>query len=171
MTAAKRKLRCSSATSNTVSRAELGNDPLETTGDMRKLEWQYKLRNMTKNRLPARVDRAVWEKVTKGRAGIRWDSVVEKVWKNKEGNQKEVVSAGKYGRYKAEVEDRMEKRERLALRNKVESEKKHSRDIWGTEGRNRNERVHGPMEFAKPLKLCFRAGDLGLREGRKRYNQ
>ena len=33
-------------------------------------------------RLPAMVDRAVWEKVTKGRAGIRWDSVVDKVWKD-----------------------------------------------------------------------------------------
>ena len=28
------------------------------------------------------VDGAVWEKATKGRAGIRWDSAVEKVWKD-----------------------------------------------------------------------------------------
>ena len=27
--------------------------------------------------MPAVADRAVWEKVTKGRAGMRWDSVVE----------------------------------------------------------------------------------------------
>ena len=36
------------------------------------------------------------EKVTKGRAGIRWDSVVEKIWKDRRKNQKEVLSAGKY---------------------------------------------------------------------------
>ena len=37
-------------------------------------------------------DRAVWEKVTKGRAGIRWNSVVEKVWKDIGGNQEEILS-------------------------------------------------------------------------------
>ena len=63
--------------------------------------------NMPKKRLPAIVDRAVWEKVTKGRVGIRWDSVVEKVWKDIEGNQEEVMSAGKFGKYKAEVEERI----------------------------------------------------------------
>ena len=42
--------------------------------------------------MPAIADRAVWQKVTKGRAGIRWDSVVEKVWKDKGGNQQEVMS-------------------------------------------------------------------------------
>ena len=35
-----------------------------------------------KKRLPAIVDRAVWEKVRKRRAGIWWDSLVEKVWKD-----------------------------------------------------------------------------------------
>ena len=48
--------------------------PLKTNKDVRKLRWQYKVRNMPKKRLPAIADRAVWEKVTKGRAGIRWDS-------------------------------------------------------------------------------------------------
>ena len=33
---------------------------------------------MPKKRPPAIADRAVWNKVTKGRAGKRWDSVVEK---------------------------------------------------------------------------------------------
>ena len=36
-----------------------------------------KKRNMLKKRLPAIVDRAVWEKVTYMQARIRWDSVVE----------------------------------------------------------------------------------------------
>ena len=39
------------------------------------------------------------------------------------GNQEEVMSGGKFGRYKAEVEYMIETRERLALRNKMESEK------------------------------------------------
>ena len=34
---------------------------------------RYKVRNMPKQRLPAIINGAVWEKVTKGRAGIRWD--------------------------------------------------------------------------------------------------
>ena len=78
---------------------------------------------MPQKRLPAIVDRAVWEKVTKGRAGIRWDGVVEKVWKDLGRNQVEMMYAGKFERYKAEIEERIERRERLALRNKVESEK------------------------------------------------
>ena len=44
--------------------------PLEAKTDARKLEWQYKVRNMPKQRLPAIADRAVWEKVTKGGGGI-----------------------------------------------------------------------------------------------------
>ena len=40
---------------------------------------------MPEKRLPAIVDRAVWEKITKGRAGIRWGNVVEKIWKKYRG--------------------------------------------------------------------------------------
>ena len=69
------------------------------------------------------VDRAVWEKVTKGRAGTRWNDVVEKLRKGIGGNQEDMMSAEKFGRYKAKVEIRMEIMERLALRNKVGSEK------------------------------------------------
>ena len=68
--------------------------------------------------MSAIVDRAVWGKATKGRAGIRWDSVVEKVWKDIGGNQEEMMSAEKFGRNKAEVEERIEKKERLVLKNK-----------------------------------------------------
>ena len=70
---------------------------LETNRDVRKLKWQYKVRNVLKKWLPAIADRAVWNKVTKGRAGIRWDSVVEKVWKNIGGNQEEMLSIEKFG--------------------------------------------------------------------------
>ena len=44
------------------------------------------------------------------------------------GNQGETMSAEKCGRYKSEVKEMIERRERLALRNKVKSEKRF-RDI------------------------------------------
>ena len=40
--------------------------PLTINRDERKSEWQYKVKNMPEKRLPAIVDRAVWEKITKG---------------------------------------------------------------------------------------------------------
>ena len=70
MTAAKTVLGYSSTTSITVLRSELGMYSLKTNRNMRKLTWQYKVRNMPEKRLPAIVDRAVWEKTTKGRPGI-----------------------------------------------------------------------------------------------------
>ena len=71
--------------------------PRKTNRDVRKLKWQHKARNMPKKGMPAIADGAVWEKITKGRAGIRWDSVVEKVWKDVGGNQGEVLSIEKFG--------------------------------------------------------------------------
>ena len=81
----------------------MGMYPLETNRDVRMLKWQKKKRNMPKKRLPAIADRAVREKVTKGRAEIRWDSVVEKVWKDVGGNQEEMLSTEKFGGYKTKV--------------------------------------------------------------------
>ena len=121
-TAAKKILGCSSTTSDTVLRVDLGMHPLKTnrgTRKLRKLKWQYKVRNMLKERWPAIFDGAVWEKVTKERAGIRWGSVVGMVWKDIEGIQEVVTSAGEVGRHQAEVEENIERRERLALRNEV----------------------------------------------------
>ena len=77
---------------------------------------------MPKKRLTAIADRTVWEKVRKGRAGIRWDSVVEKVWKDIGGNQEGILSIEKFGGYKRGAKERKEIRERLALRNKVKEE-------------------------------------------------
>ena len=74
--AAKKTPGCSSTTSNTaVLRAELliGTYPLAKNRDVKKLRWQHKGNNVPEQRLPAIVDRAVWEKITKGRAGIRRD--------------------------------------------------------------------------------------------------
>ena len=59
-----------------------------------------KVRNMPKRDLPAvRVDRAVREKVTRRRAGIRWDSVVEKAHNDVGGNQEAMTSVEEFGRY------------------------------------------------------------------------
>ena len=70
----------------------MGLYPLETNGEARKLKWQYKVRNMPNKRLPAIADRAAWEKVTKERAGITWDSVDEKVWNDTGGNEEDILS-------------------------------------------------------------------------------
>ena len=57
---------------------------------------------MPKKRLTAIADRAVWEKVTKGGAGTRWDSVVEKARQDVGGNQENMLSMEKFGRFKTE---------------------------------------------------------------------
>ena len=74
-----------------------------------------------------------------------------------------------FGGYKTEAKEGMETWSRLALRNTVKQE--YIRD--------RNENVFarpiglpqwtGPMDYAKMLKLWFRAGDLDLPERRKGY--
>ena len=48
--------------------------------------------------LSAIADEAVWEKVPQGLAGICWDNVVEKGRKDTRGNQREMMSAEKFGR-------------------------------------------------------------------------
>ena len=102
--------------------------------------------------------RAVWEKATKWRAGIiGWDSVVEKVWRDTGGNQEERMTVYKFGRYKTEPKERRERRERLALRRKVKSEK-HSRNIRGIKTTDRNEnifaRINGLSENAETAISC-----------------
>ena len=102
---------------------------------------------MPKKRLPTVLDRSVWEKATKGPASIIWDSVVEKVWKDIRGNQEDMMSAEKFWRYKTDVEERIERRKRLALRNKVKSEK--LLDIYGGLSERKGMKKHGPLDFAK----------------------
>ena len=64
---------------------------------------------------------------------------------------------GVFGKHKEEEEERIETRETLALRNKVESEK-NLRGIRGIEGRSRNENVfarpNGPRENAETALSC-----------------
>ena len=61
------------------------------------MKWQYKLRSMQTKRLPAIASSVVWEKVAKGRAGIRWDNAGDKVWKEIGGNQEEMQPMEKFG--------------------------------------------------------------------------
>ena len=63
----------------------------------------------------------------------------------------------------------METRETPALRNKVK-EDEHL-DIYGglREEIGMKTYLHGPMDYAKTLKLRFRVGDLDLPERRMRY--
>ena len=58
----------------------------------------------------------------KGRAGIRWDSVVEKVRKDIGGNLEEIRYIAKFAGYKTEGKENIETRQRLALRNKVKED-------------------------------------------------
>ena len=53
--------------------------------------------------MPVKADRAVWEKLKKGPAGIRWDSVDKKVWNNIGGNREEILSIEKFAGYKIDV--------------------------------------------------------------------
>ena len=66
--------------------------------------------------MPAIVDRFVWEKRTKGKAGIRWDKVVENIWKEIGGNKNEIMSIEDVGEYKTKVDDMIELREMKLLR-------------------------------------------------------
>ena len=76
----------------------------------------------------------MWAKITKGRAGIRWDNVVEKIWKDIGEDQQEVPCTDKFGGYKTEAKERIEERERQAPKKKVKDEK-HLRNIRGVGGR------------------------------------
>ena len=105
MKVAKNIIGCSSTTRNTWYRAELGMYPLETNRDVRKLKWQHNVKNMPEKRLPAIVDGAVREIITKRRAGIRRDNVVKIIWKDLGGDQEEVLSIDKFGGCKTEVKE------------------------------------------------------------------
>ena len=113
--------------------------------------------------------RALWEKATKGRAGTRWDSVVEKVWKDIGGNQEQILTTEKFAGCKTEVKEEIEIRERLALRNRVKEEENLEIYRGLREEIGMKTYMHGPKDYAKTVKLRFRAGYLDLPERRKRY--
>ena len=92
-----------------------------------------------------------------------WNTVGCRSEESMEGNRRKprrvyVRREEKFRRYKTEIEERIETRERLALRNKVKSGK--HLEIYGglSEGIGMKTYVHGPMDFAKMLKRRFRVG-------------
>ena len=107
--------------------------PLKTNRDMRKLRWQYSVKKMQRRRLPATVDRAVWKKTTRRRAGNRWERDIEKIWKEVGGNQDKILSIDEAAGYKTKVRDVIEKREKEMLRCKVDEEE-HLRIYGGLRG-------------------------------------
>ena len=119
---------------------------------------------MPEKRLPAIGDDAVWEKITRVRAGIRWDDVVEKRWQDIGGDQEEVLPTEKFGGYKTEGNKTIEERGRQALRNRVKEERLV--EIYGglREDIGMKTLLHGPMDYAKKLNLRVPPGDLDVRE-------
>ena len=73
--------------------------------------------------MPAIADRAVWEKITKGQAGVRWDNVVEKIGKELGGDKEEVLSIEKFGGYKTDAIKKNRKKGKASAENKVKEEK------------------------------------------------
>ena len=87
--------------------------------------------------MSAIVDRFVWKKRTKGKAGIRWDKVVENIWKEIGGNKQEIMSIDN---------DMIELREK-----KAETESRRGRapqDIRRVERGDRNDNI-----FTRPNRL------------------
>ncbi|CAB1100395.1 unnamed protein product [Ectocarpus sp. CCAP 1310/34] len=113
--------------------------------------------------------KAAWGKATPGNKGIRWDKVVERVWKEI-GDEEETLDTKGFGGFKKKVKEMLESREEATLRKKVRSE--DHLEIYGKlkEGIGMKSYLDGPMDYAKKLKLQFRVGDLDLPERRKRYS-
>ena len=122
---------------------------------------------MPEKRWPAIAARAVWEKITKGQAGITWDNAIEKMWKESGRDQEEVQSMEKFGGYKKE-----EKRGTGKCCTKNKGERGEARrNTRGVEGRHLNQNISArPNGLREKLILRFRVGDLNLPERGKRYN-
>ena len=112
--------------------------------------------------MTAIVDKAAWKKITKRASWITSSRKYER-------DQEEVLFIEKFGGYKTEVKQIIEERERQALRNKVK-DVKHV-EIYGglREDIGMKTHLHGPMDYAKKLKLRCRVGDLDLPQRRKIY--
>ena len=82
--------------------------------------------------------------------------------------RRRTVSIEKLGGYKTEVKERIEERERQVLRNKVKEDKHLQIHGRLREDIGMKTYLHGPMDYAKKLKLRFRVGDLDLPKRRKR---
>ena len=149
--------------------------PLETNGDARKLNWQYKVGNMPKERLPTIADRAVWEKVKKGRAGKGGTAQSRKygsMWE--ESDKRCCPQISLWSTSEKQKKGQKEEKGYVALK-KYGERGTFARYVEMYEG-SREEigmktYLHGPMDCAKTLELRFRVGDLNLPERRKRKEQ
>ena len=115
----------------------------------------YNVRNMKKKGLPAITDKAVREKATNGPAGIRWDSVVEKVWKDIRKPRDDVR------REVWEVQGRSRRRDRKKRKASAKKQGEIGETLEKTRGikrRDRNENVvarpNGLHENAVTVFLC-----------------
>ena len=119
--------------------------------------------------VPGIADRAVWEKITKGRAGIRWDNVVETKMEVLRGRPTRGTVYREDWRLQDKVKERIEERERLALRNKMKEEK-HLEIYRGLrEDIGMKTYLHDPKGYAKKIKTAISCRDLDVPERRKRY--
>lgn len=91
--------------------------------------------------------RSVWKRETKGRAAIRWDNVVEKVWNIIGGNQDDIFPNRKFVGYKTETEGKVEISEKLTSRNKLNGGLREEISL--------KRYLHGPVYYAKTPKLPF----------------
>lgn len=89
ITATKKILGCSKNDELYIIRNTTGNVlSLATNRYLRKSERQYGVGRMSRKKLPAITDGAVWEKTTKGETGIRRISEVEKILNDIGGDRK-----------------------------------------------------------------------------------
>ena len=105
------------------------------------------VKNMQRKRLPAIVDMFVWEKRTKGKAGIRWDKVVENIWKEIGGNVRDNVHKGRRG-----VQNKSKRHDRIKGKESAETGSRRGRapqDIWRVERGDKNENIP-----TRPNGLC-----------------
>ena len=114
--------------------------------------------------------RALWEKATKGRAGTRWDSVVEKVWKDIGGNQEQILTTEKFAGCKTEVKRGDRNKGKASAKKQGERGRTLIDTRGGHEKRQERNRICTAQwtDYAKTLQLRFRVGDLDLPE-RRRY--
>ena len=121
--------------------------------------------------MPVKADRAVWEKLKKGPAGIRWDSVDKKVWNNIGGNREEILSREKFAGFKTAVKDSICRNKGKASAKKQGEIGGTLRDLRGVKKRNNNinvfERPNGLHENAETAMSCRGPGPARKKEVRQ----
>ena len=104
------------------------------------------MKNTQRKIFPAIVDLTVRKKRTNEQAGIRWDRVVENLWREIRGNQNEIMSIDDGGGYKTKLRHMVEKRWKETLKRNVDGEE-HLKIYGGLrEGIGMETYLLGPME-------------------------